>query len=241
MTVNPQLNVQPGDPLQLTARQVNAWNRLASQQPSVEATAAPPEPAPYLTLYARNDTNAALSQFQAVKIQSLELDASGVQFRTKPLVKVTQVDAIDNALAIAVEPIGAGKIGRVAVSGVVPCRITNTDTSNRFARPTPGSTILTGAALGPAEIIWIEGVGGTNVQGLVRLGPFVEVVRLGKVSATWSKGTVATVTQYTGAGDATSTTFSARNRFADVTVSTTPKFVLCTKVDNTWLLTAAEC
>jgi hypothetical protein len=241
MTVDPMHNVSPGDPLQLTARQVNAWNKLASQQLAIQAQAQPPEPAPYLTLYARNDTTAALSQFQAVQIKSLELDASGVQFRTKPLVKVTKVDALDNALAIAVEPIGAGKIGRVAVSGVVPCRITNTDAANKFARPTPNSTLLTGAGSGPAEIIWIEGVGGTNVQGLVRLGPYVEVVRLGKVSSTWSKGTVATVTQYTGYGDATSTTFSARNRFADVTVSGTSKWVLCTKVDTTWLLTAAEC
>jgi hypothetical protein len=244
MTVDPMHNVNPGDPLQLTARQVNAWNKLASQQPSVGATAAQPEPAPFLTLWGKNTGSTTVAQFEALKISGLVLDASGPQFKSKPVVSVGQVDAIDNALAIAVEPIGAGKIGRVAVSGVVPCRITNTDAANKFARPTSSSTILTGASSGPAEIIWMQGGTGTNQQGLVRLGPRGDSVRLCKTSYDWNKGTLATLyvwesgtppseTQSTG-----ETLSGCVNKFRNVKSGA---FVIVAKAKNgSWYLVEAE-
>lgn len=68
-------------------------------------------------------------------------------------------------------------------------------------------------------------------------------VRLGTISATWTKGTTATVTQIKGDGSAISptVTFTAENWFADVTVSSGTKKVACAKVDATWILIAAEC
>lgn len=68
-------------------------------------------------------------------------------------------------------------------------------------------------------------------------------VRLGTISATWNKGAEATVTQIKGDGSAISppVTFSAKNWFATVTVSSGTKKVACAKVDGTWLLVAAEC
>ena len=70
-----------------------------------------------------------------------------------------------------------------------------------------------------------------------------EVVRLGTISATWTKGTTATVTQIKGDGSAISptVTFTAKNWFADVTVESGTKKVACAKVDATWILIAAEC
>lgn len=70
-----------------------------------------------------------------------------------------------------------------------------------------------------------------------------ETVRLGTISATWEKGSDATVTQIKGDGSAISptVTFTAKNWFAPVTVSSGTKKVSCALVDETWILIAAEC
>lgn len=70
-----------------------------------------------------------------------------------------------------------------------------------------------------------------------------EPLRLGTVSATWTKGTDATVTQLAGDGSAISptVTFTAKNWFATVTVASGTKKVACGLVGDVWILIAAEC
>lgn len=68
-------------------------------------------------------------------------------------------------------------------------------------------------------------------------------IRLGTVSATWAKGSTATVTQLKPDGSAMATprTFTAKNWFASVTVSSGTRYVACASVGNQWILIAAEC
>jgi hypothetical protein len=68
-------------------------------------------------------------------------------------------------------------------------------------------------------------------------------LRIGTISVTWNKGSTATVTEQKGDGTAKSptVTFTAKNYFANVTVSSGTKRVACAKVDDTWILIAAEC
>lgn len=68
-------------------------------------------------------------------------------------------------------------------------------------------------------------------------------IRLGTISATWSKGSTATVTQQNGDGTAMagSPTFTAKNYFSTVTVLSGTKRVACALIDATWVLIAAEC
>ena len=68
-------------------------------------------------------------------------------------------------------------------------------------------------------------------------------LKLGTISATWNKGSTATVTQQKGDGTELSptVTFTAKNHFATVTVTSGTKRVACGKVDTTWILIAAEC
>lgn len=70
-----------------------------------------------------------------------------------------------------------------------------------------------------------------------------EEPRLGTISATWTKGTTATVTRIKADGSAwdTAETFTARNHFATITVSSGTKKVLCVFTGGEWLLAAAEC
>lgn len=68
-------------------------------------------------------------------------------------------------------------------------------------------------------------------------------IRLGTISATWTKGTTATVTQLKPDGSAMSPTrtFTAKNWFATVTVSSGSKYVACASIGSQWILIAAEC
>lgn len=70
-----------------------------------------------------------------------------------------------------------------------------------------------------------------------------EKIRLGTISMTWAKGGTATVTQINGDGTAMAgnPTFTARNHFIDITVTTGTKKVACGLTDATWILIAAEC
>ena len=70
-----------------------------------------------------------------------------------------------------------------------------------------------------------------------------EEPRLGTISATWNKGSTATVTQIKADGTTLSptVTFTATNHFATVTVTSGTRKVLCVFVGDRWLLVAAEC
>ena len=76
-----------------------------------------------------------------------------------------------------------------------------------------------------------------------RTGSDETEIRLGTISATWEKGSTATVTQLKPDGSAMSPTrtFTAKNWFAAVTVSSGTKKVACASVGNQWILIAAEC
>lgn len=68
-------------------------------------------------------------------------------------------------------------------------------------------------------------------------------IRLGTISATWNKGSTATVTQLKPDGSAMATprTFEAKNWFASVTVTSGTRKVACASVGSQWILIAAEC
>lgn len=69
-----------------------------------------------------------------------------------------------------------------------------------------------------------------------------EQVRLGTISATWNKGSTATVTQIKGDGDAMSRTieFTAYNWFSTVTVASGTAKVACARVGPFWVLIGIE-
>lgn len=84
---------------------------------------------------------------------------------------------------------------------------------------------------------------GRNPSRLPRAFAGRGTLRLGTISATWEKGTTATVTQINGDGSAITpeVTFQAKNWFARVVVDCPTKKVACASVDGAWILIAAEC
>lgn len=96
---------------------------------------------------------------------STESDTATRSFQDCPVLTGDTPSATTTAWCVAVEPIESGKIGRVAVAGVVQCKLSVGDASHKFARAKASTTELETATSGEGLILW-KGAG----WALVRLG-----------------------------------------------------------------------
>lgn len=251
MARDPRQHVLPGQPLRLAAEQVNALNRLSRVSGSMSGNALPDGySAPYTWVYAKNATSGEVSRWGVMSIAGLDVtptntitDAASVQYQTMPILSGGTPSADTRAWCIALEPIAAGEIGRVAIAGVVQCRIDVKAEADTIAGPKASTAELESGRAG-AEILWKQPGLGTNKWALVRIDSGNGSARFGEVTAAWNKGAVATVTWLypDGSDRPDSPTFQALNQFESLpTPSPGPsRFVLCVLDGNTWLLAAWE-
>ena len=224
MSGDPYRKAIPGERLKIPAR---AWNKLMGElavTPGFEAGPLTATSAPYQWVYAKNGTASTVNRWGIMAITGVEVTptsdataAATVQFQSMPVITGGTLGTTTTAWCVALEPIRANKIGRVAVAGVVQVKVADL-----------------GKAAG-ACVLWQN-----SDWALIRMEGGI---RLGTVSAIWNKGSTATVTEQNGDGTAKSptTTFTAKNYFAKVSVVSGTRRVACAKVDDTWILIAAEC
>jgi hypothetical protein len=210
-----------------TAISARAWNRtqeaadrVLGPQASFEAGAIGSTQAPYQWVYVKNTTGSDLARWGVLAITGLEItptEDNVAQFEAMPVLTGATPSASTTAWGIAVEPIAAGKVGRLAVAGVVQAKTADL------------------ARCGGYQLLWRDAT-----WALIAIGGGL---RLGTISATWTKGNTATVTEQYGDGTARPgiPTFTATNWFATITVSSGTRRVACGRVDDRWLLIAAEC
>jgi hypothetical protein len=251
--------IKPG-PLrgQISAR---AWNRAQDAADIVlgdqYSQAGEPQtdgPKPYTPILARNSTTGTVNRWGVLSVAGVVFTPSGAtgnatqQFQDQPVLS-GGLPTGGSSFVVAVEPIAAGKIGRVAVAGVVQAKINVVSESDTFATAKDGDlTQLTSAASGDAQILWKESGTGTGKWAIVRFGAAGAAgIRLGKVTGTWSKGSTASVTHWKGDGSQAVTgasgpaKFTAINRAQTVTGPTGGFWVGCESIDGTWHLEWAEC
>lgn len=219
--------VEPGQRLggAISAR---AWNRMMDaadivhgDRYSVTGESGGGGLKPYTWAYCKSA--AAVDRWSVLQITGLEnppvLDEPDNPqtrfFEDTPVLTGGAMDDYGVAFCVAVEPIAAGKVGRVAVSGVVQCKADQLQYAVGY------------------QLLWRD-----TQWALIQIGGGI---RLGSISSTWAKGGTATVTEQNGNGTALGGTFYATNYFATVTVSSGTKRVACGKCGNTWILLAAEC
>jgi hypothetical protein len=212
-----------------SAISARAWNRaqdaadiVLGVRPGVEAGDGIWSHKPYAWVYCK--PSVAVSRWGILAITGVEIaptatdsDAATISFQDAPVITAGNTSATTTAWCVAVDPIASGSIGKVAVAGVVQIK------SSDFNK-----------AAG-AQLLWKD-----SNWALILIGGGL---RLGTISATWTKGETATVTEQNGDGSARtdSPTFTATNYFATITVSSGTRRVACGKVDDRWLLIAAEC
>jgi hypothetical protein len=250
--------IEPG-PLrgQISAR---AWNRAQDAADKVlgqgaDGVADGPSAGPpaYTGILAQNSTTGTVNRWGVMSVAGVVFTPSGAtgnatqQFQDQPVLS-GGLPTGGSSFVVAVEPIAAGKIGRVAVAGVVQAKINVVSDSDTFATAKDGDlTQLTSSSSGEATILWKESGTGAGKWALVRFGAAGASIRLGKVTGTWSKGATATVTQWKGDGSAAVSgpsgpaTFTAINRAQTVTGPSGGYWVGCESIDGTWHLEWAEC
>lgn len=239
---------------QLSAR---AWNRaqdaadiVLGQRDNGASEGPSAGPSAYTHILAKNATATAVRRWGVLSVAGVVFTPSGAtgnatqQFQDQPVLS-GGLPTGGSAFVVAVEPIAAGSIGRVAVAGVVQAKINVTNAGHGFATAKDGDlTQLSSAASGEAQILWKESGTGASKWAIVRFGGAAGSAgsRLGKVTGTWAKNATASVQQYSGAGAiVTGSSFVAINRAQTVTGPTGGFWVGCDSIDGTWHLAWTEC
>jgi predicted RecA/RadA family phage recombinase len=216
--MDPRQNVNPGEPIRLAASQINGLNRLLNVNAGFSSPAAVEQPTPYTWVMAKNNTGSNVERWGVLAITGMDItpgssETATGQFEQLPVVAGGTPSDATTSWCVAVEPIAAGKIGRVAVGGVVQLKAADLDKA-------------TGA-----EVLWKD-----SNWALIRLSSGGSVKR-GTFTAPWTKGSTKTVADAVTSG----TTYSdVKNYFAAVG-GTGTKACAIAYVGTEWILIAAEC
>jgi hypothetical protein len=236
----PDGRLEQGQPLR-GAISARAWNRaqdaadlVLGAHAGTEGVPGSPVLKPYTWAYCQ--PSVTVSRWGVLAITGVAItptsSAGGAtaSFEEMPVLTGGATSAATTAWCVAVEPIESGKVGRVAVGGVVQCKATVTDVSDKYV--TCGANGLKTDVKGEGLILW-KGGG----WALVRLGSGPQGIARGTFSAPWSKGASASVTDAVSSG----TTYpGVKNYFANITGSGTRNCAI-SYVGTEWILIAAEC
>lgn len=217
----PDGRLEPGQPLR-GAISARAWNRMMDasdivhgDQFSQSATGPQSGKVPYTWVYCK--PNVTVPRWGVLAITGVDItptsSAGGAtaSFEDSPVVTGGTPSASTTAWCVAVEPIESGKIGRVAVGGVVQLKAADL-----------------GKASG-AQVLWEN-----SDWALIRLQ--AGIVR-GTFTAPWTKNEFKTVTDAAWSSVAYD---NVRNYFATVSGSGSKSCAIA-NVAGEWILIAAEC
>jgi hypothetical protein len=172
----PDGRIEAGQPIH-GAISARAWNRaqdaadiVLGEQYGAAAQTGGAGLKPYSWAYCKAGTNVArwgVLAITGVDITptSTESDTATRSFQDCPVLTGGTPSATTTAWCVAIEPIESGKIGRVAVSGVVQCKASIGNSSHKFVRAKASTSELESAWSGEGLILW-KG----NGWALVRLG-----------------------------------------------------------------------
>jgi len=242
--------IDPGQKLG-KAISARAWNRaqdaadiVLGQAPGVTADANTPYGPPFNYVYCRNNTSQTVPRFGVMRIGGVEVQPGGptapgtAQFVQMPIVsgQLPTESALER-WGVAIEPIPVGQTGRLAVAGVVQCKVRVRNTLDRFVRPLAGTVNqLVTAGYGEGLILWSEGTVGEERWALVRIGSPAGV-SIVQFDGAWPINTSKTIT-FLGGSD-TATGF---NRFSSVGSETCgTRFAAVALHNGQWELIAAQC
>lgn len=184
-----------------------AWNRaldaadiVLGDRYGVTADGPSYSSAPYTWVYGKNTTTEDVPRWGTVQISGLSStpDDSLSQFESMPVLECVKPAANGLGRAnwcVAIEPIKALSIGRVAVAGIVQAQVYVADSGKTVLRPRPGYFQLTTASFGQARAIYLDSDEEQVAKlSLIELGcPYLGPVNA-RFTGTWTKDTSKTVT-----------------------------------------------
>jgi hypothetical protein len=172
----PDGRLEPGQPIH-GAISARAWNRAQDAADIVlgdslgqNAQSGGAGLKPYTWAYCKAGVTVArwgVLEITGVEITptSTESDTATRSFQDSPVLTGGTPSATTTAWCVAIEPIESGKIGRVAVGGVVQVKASIGNSSHKFVKAKASTSELESAWIGEGLILW-QGSG----WALVRLG-----------------------------------------------------------------------
>lgn len=168
--------LEPGQPLR-GAISARAWNRMMDASDivhgdryGVDGGQALSSARPYTWTHCK--AGITVPRWGILAITGVEIaptatesDAATRTFQDTPVLTGGTPSDSTTAWCVAVEPIESGKIGRVAVGGVVQCRVSVTNSTDKFVRCQSSTSQLKTDVKGEGLILWKD-----STWALVRLG-----------------------------------------------------------------------
>lgn len=198
--------IEPGQPLN-GAISARAWNRMLDaadlvlgDSRGVTAGSMSAGPKPYSWVYCKTDFT--VERWGVVAITGVDITPTATEsdtatrtFQDSPVVTGGTPSSSTTAWGVAVEPIASGSIGRLAVAGVVQCKIQVDKSDDKFVACASGG--LKSGVKGESLILWKESGTGSGKWSLVRLGTtattevdIITGVTLGSSGLVFTKETV---------------------------------------------------
>jgi len=222
----PDGRLEPGQPLR-GAISARAWNRaqdaadiVLGARSGIAGVSDSPVLKPYTWAYCKAST--AVERWGILEITGVEIAPAGgsggatASFEDMPVLTGGEPNEDTTAWCVAIEPIESGKIGRVAVSGVVQCKVEIANASDSFVMCQSSTSELKSGSSGEGLILWKESGTGGDKWALVRLGHDRPLVR-GTFSGNWDKDGTKEVTDAV----ATGVTYEAKNYIVSLGVTGT--------------------
>jgi hypothetical protein len=176
----PDGRLEPGQPLR-GAISARAWNRaqdaadiVLGANPGTEGSPGSPVLKPYTWAYCRPSVTVA--RWGVLAITGVAITPTGesggatASFEEMPVLTGGTPSATTTAWCVAVEPIESGKIGRVAVGGVVQCKVEVDKADDKFVACKASASELKTGVKGEGLILYKESGTGSGKWALVRLG-----------------------------------------------------------------------
>lgn len=244
---DPRQHVRPGQRLQLAAEQVNFLNglmRAAGGFGSGHLTSWQ-QGTNIVTL--QNGTGDTLERGGVLEITGIVINpetnsSTESSFCEMPCVAGSAPREDSQAIAIAAEPIAAGKIGRAFVSGVAVARVSMASPEHQFAKTKFDELVMESCrgGSGAARILWSSGELGER-WALVRIGESQSIV-LGKFEGSWGVGQMKSVRLYSPVENAIEEYVDALNVFCYVGEPCGPEsWCALSRHFGAWYLLAAGC
>jgi hypothetical protein len=176
----PDGRIEPGQPLR-GAISARAWNRaqdaadlVLGANPGTAGAPGSPVLKPYTWAYCRPSVTVARWGVLAITgVAITPTSSSGgatASFEEMPVLTGGTPSATTTAWCVAVEPIESGKIGRVAVGGVVQCKVEVGKADDKFVACKASASELKTGVKGEGLILYKESGTGSGKWALVRLG-----------------------------------------------------------------------
>jgi len=174
--------VLPGDPLAIPAGTWNAVLDLIAERRIRTGGAKGPNflpdaITPQTVVYVQNSTGTALTVGASFRIGDAvtAVSATAPTFNAVPVFDGLAVEATTDTVAVALEPIADGAIGRAVIQGVAIATVEVGDVAHRYASPTAGGVYLTSGAFGPIRLVSVPGGTGSQTVAVLLTGGTVGV------------------------------------------------------------------